>query len=808
MRRWISLALAIILVALSVCNGKVTVNAAGLKAVQGTSGQENTGYNFLNKGLCKEFTIYDKKKLAKTITEFPKTLQVILEDGDVSEVKVSWKATEDPATTDRFYYVFVPTVQDKDDTVKELTGEDQPYIVVWIEPKGQAYEEDTPEVLGDLPGGSNEEKIFLFLKNQMGFNTAICCGILANIKAESAFNPNALGDKGTSYGICQWHNSKSDPRWEKLKNFCNNYGLDWHSLEGQLHYLSYELRTSFKSVLNNITHCENTADGAYLAGLIWCYYYEIPANKKSVSEYRGNVARDVYWPKYMGYVGNITYADIPEGKYYIRNLGTNQYVDLSGGLDVNGQNIGVFNFCGGPNQVMVFQKDGKGYAIRPSVSAGRVVKADNEYTYAGSNVCLKDFVNEDLTGSWRFQKVGEGNSYVIRNVQNQLCVWDISQSNLFVTNYTENNYCQLWALEPVADPLTGTVTINGDLVYGSTLKADVANCNNTGILSYQWRRDNVDIPGANQYGYMLTGEDVGKTISCRVYSTEQTGDLFGVATGLIRKGSGALAPTVTTNMIGRIGAKDGEIYNVTPAMEYTDKTDLTGWTACPDNKVTGLAAGTYYVRYKETDYVEAGSIAKVTIEETDQVTTLFQDVDKKEWYVKAVQNVYKQGLMNGMGNRQFAPEKALTRAECVMVLYNMSGKAPITNVKPTFADAPVGCWYANAVEWAYRNKITSGVSSNLFGAEMNITREQFVSMICRYAKYRKENVNESSNALKEYSDKNKVNDYAKESMNWAVSKKIITGKTAGKGKNLDPQGMTSRAECAQILSNYMEFIGK
>ena len=43
---------------------------------------------------------------------------------------------------------------------------------------------------------------------------------------------------------------------------------------------------------------ENTAQGAYDAGYYWCYYFEVPANRSSVSVKRGNIAKDDYFPKY------------------------------------------------------------------------------------------------------------------------------------------------------------------------------------------------------------------------------------------------------------------------------------------------------------------------------------------------------------------------------------------------------------------------------------------------------------------------------------------------------------------------------
>ena len=141
------------------------------------------------------------------------------------------------------------------------------------------------------------QTIFDFLVDEMGLNSAAACGVLANIEKESDFNPTLYGDNGTSYGICQWHNS----RFDNLKNFCTKNGYSWKTLEGQLHFLKYELETQPSTtgyILDKIEDVPNTAQGAYQAAYDWCYYFERPANKAAKSETRGTRAKEDYWPVY------------------------------------------------------------------------------------------------------------------------------------------------------------------------------------------------------------------------------------------------------------------------------------------------------------------------------------------------------------------------------------------------------------------------------------------------------------------------------------------------------------------------------
>ena len=143
-----------------------------------------------------------------------------------------------------------------------------------------------------LPVDINENTrlIYQYLTKKMGLNHAAACGILANIQHESNFNTFAVGDGGTSYGICQWHNS----RFSALMAHCQSKGLDYNTLEGQLSYLEHELSTGYKSVLNVLKNVPNSEQGAYDAAYAWCMHFEVPADTVNRSIQRGNLAREYF----------------------------------------------------------------------------------------------------------------------------------------------------------------------------------------------------------------------------------------------------------------------------------------------------------------------------------------------------------------------------------------------------------------------------------------------------------------------------------------------------------------------------------
>ena len=144
---------------------------------------------------------------------------------------------------------------------------------------------------------SNIQQIYNYLVLEMGLTPAAACGVLANIECESDFNYNLVGDNGTSYGICQWHNE----RLTNMKSYCAKNGYAYNSLDGQLHFLQYELSANKSDtgyIMDKLKSVGNTADGAYQAGYDWCYYFERPSNRTAKAETRGNKAKNYYWLQY------------------------------------------------------------------------------------------------------------------------------------------------------------------------------------------------------------------------------------------------------------------------------------------------------------------------------------------------------------------------------------------------------------------------------------------------------------------------------------------------------------------------------
>lgn len=135
---------------------------------------------------------------------------------------------------------------------------------------------------------ANQEMIYTLLTKH--FTPAAACGIMGNIQIESNYRTTAIGDNGTSYGLCQWHNS----RWTALKNYAAAHGKAVDAVETQIAFMLHEMQNSYKTVYAACANAGNTSDDAYNVAYTMCLKYEIPANAKENGVRRGKVARELF----------------------------------------------------------------------------------------------------------------------------------------------------------------------------------------------------------------------------------------------------------------------------------------------------------------------------------------------------------------------------------------------------------------------------------------------------------------------------------------------------------------------------------
>lgn len=191
-------------------------------------------------------------------------------------------------------------------------------------------------------------------------------------------------------------------------------------------------------------------------------------------------------------------------------------------------------------------------------------------------------------------------------------------------------------------------------------------------------------------------------------------------------------------------------------------------------------------------------------ENTKEVTWAnpFTDVAENAWYYGAVEYAFENGLMVGTGSGTFSPNATTTRGMIVTILHRLEN-SPEAKASD-FNDVADNAWYSEAVAWAAEQKIVSGYGDGKFGPADPLTREQLVTILYNYSKFKGYDITADQD-LSKFSDEATISGYAKTAMQWAVKHGIVAGIRADL---LSPTTTATRAQMAAILQRYTEILVK
>ena len=184
--------------------------------------------------------------------------------------------------------------------------------------------------------------------------------------------------------------------------------------------------------------------------------------------------------------------------------------------------------------------------------------------------------------------------------------------------------------------------------------------------------------------------------------------------------------------------------------------------------------------------------------EIDALKANFVDMADYMWAKEAVYALFEKGVISGVSSDRFAPSKLVTREEFIKMFIGAI-YGDVSDSKEVFVDVPAGSWYEKYVASAYNKNIINGVSDNVFGVGLNITRQDIATIIYR-ANPQLFNIDSNSS---ETADADLVSDYAKISVNSLLAKGIITGYLDGSFK---PLSYATRAETAVIIYRYLALV--
>ena len=231
---------------------------------------------------------------------------------------------------------------------------------------------------------------------------------------------------------------------------------------------------------------------------------------------------------------------------------------------------------------------------------------------------------------------------------------------------------------------------------------------------------------------------------------------------------------------------------------------LTPQTAGESVSVTVDASGAEEIYVAAEDYASnaVGYVYDLeTLTAAECPAAILTDVNKGAWYHEAVDYVRAKDLMEGETALTFQPQDSATRAQVVSALYAAAG-SPSTAFSAgdlPFTDISAETPYLPALTWAYGQGIVDGYNENTFGGMASVTRQQLAVMLRRCAQLY--GTVDPAGDLSGFADRSSVADWARDGLSWAVGEGLIAGRSSDA---LDPQGLTTRAELAQIVMRFVE----
>lgn len=223
-----------------------------------------------------------------------------------------------------------------------------------------------------------------------------------------------------------------------------------------------------------------------------------------------------------------------------------------------------------------------------------------------------------------------------------------------------------------------------------------------------------------------------------------------------------------------------------PLAEVTKDT-----TSFIDNTVQ--AGKRYY--YKVVAYNNVGSLESKEAGVSTDRKVYFDDLGNVLWAADAIENLAGRGIIKGVSQTHFAPNRTMTKAEFTAIVVRAFGfnTAPIGSI----ADVKSDKWYHKEVMIAENLGVIEADSKNRFYPEAAITREEIAMILFKALEASGQGFNIHDNStLEKFIDKNNISSAAVSGMATLVGEGIIEGMP---GNIIGPKYSATRAQAAVML---------
>lgn len=181
--------------------------------------------------------------------------------------------------------------------------------------------------------------------------------------------------------------------------------------------------------------------------------------------------------------------------------------------------------------------------------------------------------------------------------------------------------------------------------------------------------------------------------------------------------------------------------------------------------------------------------------------TRFLDVPVDAWFYDHVEYVAQRDIMEGVGDRLFAPNEDMTRAMFVTTLGRMAGVQAGEYAASGFQDVAEDSWYTPYVNWAAAVGVTTGLSETEFAPNAKVTREQAATFLYRFGEVM--GMDLTAHDALTFADADSVSGWAKQAVQWAASAGLMEGWDG----NFHPKSAATRAQAAALLQRLDQMMG-
>lgn len=162
-----------------------------------------------------------------------------------------------------------------------------------------------------------------------------------------------------------------------------------------------------------------------------------------------------------------------------------------------------------------------------------------------------------------------------------------------------------------------------------------------------------------------------------------------------------------------------------------DETGVSDWLNTADHIVylNGYVDGTFRPDDNMTRAEAAQMFYNLLNDKDVAITVSFSDVASDAWYAEAVNTLASLGMITGVGDNKYEPDRSITRAEFTAIAMRFADLA--TGGENVFSDVAEDAWYHDYVVGSIQYGWITGYPDGTFRPENTITRAEVTTIVNR-----------------------------------------------------------------------------